>query len=79
MKNRHSLLTMLTLAATVLPFVPAAHAQEQALEEVVITGIRGSLASALEEKRSTANLIEVIQADDIGKLPDQNLAEVLEI
>ena len=78
MKNRHSLLTMLTLAATVLPFVPAAHAQEQALEEVVITGIRGSLASALEEKRSTANLIEVIQADDIGKLPDQNLAEVLE-
>ena len=78
MKNRHSLPAMLTLAATVLPFVPAAHAQEQALEEVVVTGIRGSLASALEEKRSTANLIEVIQADDIGKLPDQNLAEVLE-
>lgn len=78
MKNRHSLPAILALAATVLPFVPAAHAQDQALEEVVITGIRGSLASALEEKRSTANLIEVIQADDIGKLPDQNLAEVLE-
>jgi len=50
----------------------------QRLEEVVVTGIRASLESALEEKRSADNLIEVIQAEDIGKLPDQNLAEVLE-
>lgn len=48
------------------------------LEEVVVTGIRGSLANAIEEKRNSDNLIEVIQAEDIGKLPDQNLAEVLE-
>lgn len=48
------------------------------LEQIVVTGIRSSLASALEEKRAAANLIEVIQAEDIGKLPDQNLAEVLE-
>ena len=48
------------------------------LETVVVTGIRGSLASALAEKRASDNLIEVIQAVDIGKLPDQNLAEVLE-
>jgi len=69
---------MLTLAATALPFVSAAHAQEQALEEVTVTGIRGSLASALEEKRSSDNLVEIIQSEDVGKLPDQNLAEVLE-
>ena len=43
-----------------------------------MSGIRGSIISALEEKRSSDNLIEVIQAEDIGKLPDQNLAEVLE-
>lgn len=48
------------------------------LEEIVVTGIRGSLASALAEKRESDNLVEVIQAEDIGKLPDQNLAEVLE-
>ena len=48
------------------------------LEEVVITGIRSSLANALEEKRRSDNLIEVIEAVDVGKLPDQNLAEVLE-
>ena len=45
---------------------------------IVVQGIRASLASALDEKRAAPNLIEVIQAEDIGKLPDQNLAEVLE-
>ncbi len=78
MKNRYSMITMLTLAATALPFVSAAHAQEQALEEVTVTGIRGALASALQEKRSSDNLVEIIQSEDVGKLPDQNLAEVLE-
>lgn len=48
------------------------------VEEIVVTGIRASLASAIEEKRNAENLIEVIKAEDIGKLPDQNLAEVLE-
>ncbi|WP_199797037.1 TonB-dependent receptor [Erythrobacter longus] len=45
---------------------------------IVVTGIRSSLQSALNEKRNADSLIEVIQAEDIGKLPDQNLAEVLE-
>ncbi len=49
-----------------------------ASNEIVVSGIRQSLASALDEKRTTDNIIEVIQAEDIGKLPDQNLAEVLE-
>lgn len=52
-------------------------AQEE-LEQIVVTGIRTSLASALAQKRNSDNLIEVIEAEDIGKLPDQNLAEVLE-
>lgn len=54
-----------------------AYAQDQ-VEEVLVTGIRASLQGAIEEKRQSANLIEVIQSEDIGKLPDQNLAEVLE-
>ncbi|MDO3384849.1 TonB-dependent receptor [Gilvimarinus sp. SDUM040013] len=67
------------MTASTLAFAQAAQAQEEAmLEEVVVTGIRASLANALEEKRESTNLIEVIQSEDIGKLPDQNLAEVLE-
>ncbi len=47
-------------------------------DAIVVTGIRSSLANALNEKRNAVSLVEVIQAEDIGKLPDQNLAEVLE-
>ena len=67
-----------------LPFAAVA-AEEQAnivdeetIEVISVTGMRGSLTSALAEKRDTDNLTEIINAIDIGKLPDQNLAEVLE-
>ena len=48
------------------------------VDEIVVTGIRASLQNALSQKRNADNLVEVIEAEDIGKLPDQNLAEVLE-
>ena len=48
------------------------------VDEIVVTGIRASLQNALSQKRKADNLVEVIEAEDIGKLPDQNLAEVLE-
>lgn len=74
------------LAGVAMPLGMVATAQdagdadeEEARQDVVVVqGIRSSLASALTEKRNANNLIEVIQAEDIGKLPDQNLAEVLE-
>ncbi len=67
------------MAATViLSSVAGAQEQEDAIEEVVVKGIRGSLANAIDQKRNSDKLIEVIIAEDIGKLPDQNLAEVLE-
>lgn len=59
--------------------VPETAVEGEARQDVVVvTGIRASLASALNEKRNSDNLVDVIQAIDIGKLPDQNLAEVLE-
>ena len=74
------------LAGVALPLGLVATAQdtgdaeeEEARQDVVVVqGIRSSLASALTEKRNADNLVEIIQAEDIGKLPDQNLAEVLE-
>lgn len=60
------------------PEQPAVASADEDQSEIVVTGIRSSLASALGEKRAADNLVEVIQAEDIGKLPDQNLAEVLE-
>lgn len=46
--------------------------------DIVVTGIRSSLRAATDEKRSAVNIVDVINAEDVGKLPDQNLAEVLE-
>ena len=51
---------------------------EIVLEEVIVSGIRSSLENSLATKRNSDNLVEAIYAEDIGKLPDQNLAEVLE-
>ena len=45
---------------------------------IIVSGIRASLQSAINQQRNADSLVEVIQAEDIGKLPDQNLAEVLE-
>jgi len=55
-----------------------AAAQDAPSDEIIVTGIRQALESAIIEKRQSNNLQEIIQAEDIGKLPDQNLAEVLE-
>ena len=78
MKNQ-TILTALAIAAASLAFSPATTAQEEeVIEELIVTGIRGSLRSASDQKRNSDNLVEVVVAEDIGKLPDQNLAEVLE-
>src|SRR6188508_675280 len=47
------------------------------LEEVVVSGFRSSLEKALETKRSATNFIDSISAEDVGKLPDNNLAEAI--
>jgi iron complex outermembrane receptor protein len=48
------------------------------LEEVVVTGIRASLDQALDTKREAVGFVDAINAEDVGKLPDQNVAEALQ-
>lgn len=48
------------------------------LEEVVVTGFRQSLKKALDIKLAADHIVDSIVAEDIGKLPDQNIAEALE-
>ncbi len=47
-------------------------------DEIVVTGIRASLASALSAKRDSAQVIDAISAEDIGKFPDKNIGEALQ-
>ena len=51
--------------------------EEKAVEVITVTGIRGSLQRAQAIKMSTNSIVEVISAEDIGKLPDTSIAESL--
>jgi iron complex outermembrane recepter protein len=48
------------------------------IETVVVTGIRASLEKSLDVKRDASANVEVITAEDIGKMPDKNLADSLQ-
>ena len=48
-----------------------------ATDEIIVTGIRGSLQSATNAKRNAVAFGDSIFAEDIGKLPATNLAETL--
>lgn len=56
------------------------HAQEEEpmLEEIIVTGIRASLSQASDLKRNADSFQDSIVAEDIGKFPDQNVAESLQ-
>jgi len=56
-------------------------AQEQTatqIEEVVVTGIRGSLKQSMDIKKNATGVVDAISSEDIGKFPDSNLAESLQ-
>ena len=57
---------------------PSSQEDTTQVEEVVVTGFRGSLAQALNVKRREAGAVDVIMAEDIADFPDQNLAEAIQ-
>jgi outer membrane receptor protein involved in Fe transport len=57
----------------------SADAPAEAVEsDIVVTGIRRSLEQAAEIKRDASQVLDVITAEDVGKLPDSNVAEALQ-
>jgi iron complex outermembrane receptor protein len=72
---------------TCLGFAAQAQAQETAttstgdeatdLDRITVIGIRGSIEKSLEAKRDDVNRVEVITSEDIGKMPDKNVADSL--
>jgi len=53
-------------------------AYAETLEEVVVQGIRGSLQRSMDVKRDGSGVVDAISSEDIGKFPDQNVAESLQ-
>jgi len=61
-------------ARTVGAAVTAATGDPQA-GDIVVTGFRRSLETAVAEKKNRDQIVESISAEDIGKLPDASIAE----
>ena len=56
----------------------AAQAADQAAatsDEIVVTGFRAALQSAVNTKKRNDQIVESVSAEDIGKLPDNSIAE----
>ncbi len=72
--------TPIACAVLLLAGAAAAQAQSSAApaQQVIVTGIRASLEQSLNQKKNADSVVEVITAEDIGKMPDKNIADSLQ-
>ena len=79
-------LIVMAVASACAAYMPAFAQQQEAsisttvepVQTVVVTGLRNSLGSSMNLKRSSDGIVDGIVAADIGKFPDTNLAESLQ-
>ena len=80
---RRGLTLALVAGASQLALASGAFAQQAAgsdtqVEEVVVTGIRGSQLKSVDIKRKETSIVDAISAEDIGKLPDVTIVDSLQ-
>lgn len=65
--------------ATLLAIGGTVEAQEAGTEvtTVVVTGIKRSIEDSVSVKRNSDSIVEVVSAEELGKLPDASIAEAL--
>ncbi|MEL0137652.1 MAG: TonB-dependent receptor plug domain-containing protein, partial [Halieaceae bacterium] len=68
---------LLTIAVATAIQPSPVRAQNETLEEVIVTGTRGALMRAQDVKMDENSIVEALSAEDIGKLPDTSIAESL--
>ncbi|MHA6770163.1 TonB-dependent receptor [Sphingobium ummariense] len=56
----------------------AAEGSRTTVEDIIVTGIRGSLQRNLDVKRDAPGVVDAISSEDIGKFPDSNVAASLQ-
>jgi iron complex outermembrane receptor protein len=80
-KIKYSLTPIAAAVAIFLTGAPiAAQAQQAEAKptEIVVTGIRASLQQSLNQKRNSDSMVEVVTAEDVGKMPDKNVADAIQ-
>lgn len=82
MKKNNPFVVALLVGASLMAFPAwgqegAQASDEPTAPEIIVTGLRASLSSALSVKRNADTIVDSIVAEDIGKFPDQNVVESL--
>ncbi len=72
------LATGLLSSASVWAQEAAVQAEPADTSTVIVTGVKASLIKSLAIKRTNDQVVESIVAEDIGKLPDNNVVEALQ-
>lgn len=73
-----AILGVVSCSAAAGAWAQATAPAQESLEEVVVTGFRGSLNLALDVKRDAVGSVDAIVAEDIADFPDLNLAESIQ-
>lgn len=74
---RPALLSAAIAAAASASMGSFAQEQDEALEEVVVTGIRSSILDSVSAKRNSDVVAEVVDSGDLSSLPDSSIADAL--
>ncbi|MCJ2187185.1 TonB-dependent receptor [Novosphingobium beihaiensis] len=75
-----------TASVLALTLAGAAHAQDADnsgnsdtdVQEIIVTGVRASIVGALNVRKNSTQIVDSIVAEDVGKLPDNNVVEALQ-
>ena len=55
-----------------------AQSDDAAMETVVVTGQRAAITNAIQIKKNAQEIVDSVSAEDIGRLPDNSVTEVLQ-
>lgn len=69
---------LLAVTSAMAQEASAPSAPADAATEVVVTGFRKSLASALKNKKNDTRVSDGISSEDLGKFPSENIAEAIQ-
>lgn len=78
MKQKNKISIAVLAALTSFGSAIADETQDSQIEVIQVSGIYKSMSKSLSEKRYADSIVDTINADDIGKFPDENLAESLQ-
>lgn len=77
-KMASGLSLMVGAMSVAMPALAQEEKADGAVEEVLVTGQRGSILSAQDVKKNASVVVDSIVAEDIGKLPDRSVTEALQ-